>query len=505
MNSGVRFHLFGTSSMGETVDLYATTNSSGVAQFTDVPIGSGYTLEEVDTAVRYVVPSSQSVNVEWEKATNASFRNVLKKFNITLNKVDGETTAPQGDATLAGAVYGVYKDGELVDTYTTDSEGHFTTSYYVCDSGWTVQEISPSEGYLLDETVYPVGADPKQYEVEFNSAPAVESPETVQKGKITIIKHCDDGSTQIETPEVGAEFAVFLKSSGGYENAKDSERDYLICDENGYAETKLLPYGVYRYLINNAPFTSYVKVIKTDAETGMAIPYAGAGFQIYDSNGQLVTMRFTYPAVTTIDTFYTTTDGTLITPEVLPYGTGYSLVEVQAPYGYVLNDQPVYFDITPDNSTEENAVAVVEVERPNMPQKGTISITKLGEVFSSVTALGGATTDENGNEIELPVSYQPVYEEKQLAGAVYEVTAAEDIITPDGTLRYAAGEVVATLTTAQDGLVATEPLYLGKYQVREVEAPFGMVLDTETHTVELTYTGQEIEITEASATLHDDR
>ena len=533
LNSGVRFHLYGTSSMGETVDLYATTNGSGVAQFTDVPIGSGYTLEEVDTAVRYVVPSSQTANIEWENVTNATFRNVLKKFNITLNKVDGETTAPQGDATLAGAVYGVYKDGELVDTYTTDSEGYFTTSYYVCDSGWTVQEISPSEGYLLDETVYPVGADPKQYEVEFNSAPVVTSPETVQKGKITIIKHCDDGSTQIETPEVGAEFAVFLKSSGSYDSAKDSEKDYLVCDENGYAETKLLPYGVYtvrqtkgwdgrelmkdfdvfinkdggvyRYLINNAPFTSYVKVIKTDAETGKAIPYAGAGFQIFDPNGQLVTMKFTYPAVTTIDTFYTTTDGTLIAPEVLPYGTGYSLVEVQAPYGYVLNSEPVYFDITPDNSTEESAVTVVEVERPNMPQKGTISITKLGEVFSSVTVLGGSSVDENGNEVNLPVSYQPVYEEKALEGAVYEVTAAEDIITPDGTLRYAAGEVVSTLTTAQDGPVATEPLYLGKYQVREVEAPFGTVLDTECHLVELTYAGQEVEITETAAILHDDR
>ena len=533
LNSGVRFHLYGTSSTGETVDLYATTNGSGVAQFTDVPTGSGYTLEEVDTAVRYVVPATQTTNIEWEKVANVSFRNVLKKFNITLNKVDGETTAPQGDATLAGAIYGVYKDGKLVDTYTTDSEGHFTTSYYVCDSGWTVQEISPSEGYLLDETAYPVGADPKQYEVEFNSVPAVTSPETVQKGKITLIKHCDDGSTQIETPEVGAEFAVFLKSAGDYSSAKESERDYLTCDENGYAETKLLPYGVYtvrqtkgwdgrelmkdfdvfinkdggvyRYLINNAPFTSYVKVIKTDAETGKAIPYAGAGFQIYDPNGQLVTMQFTYPAVTTIDTFYTTTDGTLITPEVLPYGTGYSLVEVQAPYGYVLNSEPVYFDITPDNSTEESAVTVAEVERSNMPQKGTISLNKLGEVFSSVTALGGAATDEAGNEATFPVSYQPVYEERALAGAVYEVTAAEDIITPDGTLRYAAGEVVSTLTTAQDGPVATEPLYLGKYQVREIEAPFGTVLDTETHLVELTYVGQEIDITETSTTLHDDR
>jgi len=533
LNSGVRFHLFGTSSTGETVDLYATTNSSGVAQFTDIPIGSGYTLEEVDTAIRYVIPSGQTVNIEWEKATNATFRNVLKKFNVTLTKVDGETGAPQGDATLAGAVYGIYKDGALVDTYTTDSDGSFTTNYYTCGSGWTVQEITPSEGYLLDNTVYPVGADPQQYTVEFNAAPALESPETVQKGKITIIKHCDDGSTQIETPEVGAEFAVFLKSSGSYDNAKESERDYLVCDENGYAETKLMPYGVYtvrqtkgwdgrelmkdfdvfinkdggvyRFLINNAPFTSYVKVIKTDAETGKAIPYAGAGFQIYNPNGQLVTMQFTYPEITTIDTFYTTNDGTLITPEALPYGTGYSLVEVQAPYGYVLNSEPVFFDITPADSTEVSDVTVVEVQRPNMPQKGIIKVSKTGEVFSSVNALGGASVDEDGNETDLPTSYQPVYTETALAGAVYEVTAAEDIITPDGTLRYSAGDVVATLTTTQDGPVATEPLYLGKYTVQEVEAPFGTVLDTETHTVELTYAGQEVEITEASASLRDER
>ena len=201
LNSGVRFHLYGTSSMGETVDLFATTSSSGVAQFPDIPIGSGYTLEEVDTAVRYVVPAAQSANVEWEKVTNATFRNVLKKFNITLDKVDGETGTQQGDATLAGAVYGVYKDGELVDTYTSDSKGHFTTSYYTCGSAWTVQEISPSQGYLLDETAYPVDADPKRYEVEFNSAPALTSPETVVTGKITIFKHYDDGSTQIETPK----------------------------------------------------------------------------------------------------------------------------------------------------------------------------------------------------------------------------------------------------------------------------------------------------------------
>ena len=287
-------------------------------------------------------------------------------------------------------------------------------------------------------------------------------------------------------------FEVFLKASGGYENAKESERDYLVCDENGFAETKLLPYGIYtvrqtkgwegnelmdafdvfvskdgetyRYLINNAEFKAYVKVIKTDAETGKSIPYAGAGFQIYDPSGNKVEMTFTYPEITTIDTFYTTEDGTLITPEVLDYGTGYSLVEVSAPYGYVLNSEPVYFDITEDASTEEGAVTIVKVERPNMPQKGTITVSKSGEVFSSVTEADGL--------------YQPVYASAGLAGAVYEITAAEDIITPDGTLRYSKGEVAATIETDSTGTATTEPLYLGSYEIREVKAPYGCLLYT---------------------------
>ena len=130
----------------------------------------------------------------------------------------------------------------------------------------------------------------------------------------------------------------------------------------------------YRYLINNANFESYIKIVKKDAETGNTIPYAGAGFQIYDPNGNLVTMTFTYPEVTTIDTFYTTADGDLITPQTLEYGKGYSLVEVQAPYGYVLNSEPVYFDVVQENSEEESGITVIEVVRSNMAQKGTITV-----------------------------------------------------------------------------------------------------------------------------------
>lgn len=518
LNEGVKFHLSGASLSGLAVDEYAVTDSSGKAYFRDVLIGTGYVLEEIDTAIRYVVPDNQTAAVEWNKVTNKSFTNILKKWNVTVTKSDKETGTAQGDASLAGATYGIYKGEQLIDTYTTDANGQFTTKYYICGDDWSVREISPSEGYLLDESAHHIGAEAKNYTVEYNST-ANDVTEQVIKGNIALIKHTDDGETQIETPEVGAEFEVFLKSAGGYGAAKDTERDYLVCDENGYAATKDLPYGIYtvhqvkgwdgrellpdfdvyiakdgqtyHYLANNANFESYIKIVKVDAETGKVIPYAGAGFQLYRPDGSLITQTFTYPEVTTIDTFYTNDEGTLITPEKLEYGSGYSLVEVFAPYGYTLNSEPVYFDVTQDASTDEDGVTVIEVVKPNMAQKGVIKISKSGEVFSSVTEADGL--------------YQPVFSVQGLPGAVYEITAAEDIITPDGTTRYSKGEIVDTVTTDETGLAESKPLYLGKYEIREIKAPYGMVLNTEIRTAELVYAGQEIEITEISASFYNER
>ena len=516
---GVKFHLYGTSVSGLAVDEFAVTNSKGVATFKDVLIGSGYTLEEVDTAIRYVIPASQSAAVEWNSVTNKSFSNILKKFNVTVTKSDYETGTAQGDASLAGATYGIYKGDQLVDTYVTDKNGQFTTSYYVCGDDWSIKEIEPSEGYLLDNASYHVGAEAKLYTVERNSAPAIDVTEQVQKGNIAIIKHTDDGETKIETPEEGAVFAIYLKSSGSFDAAKETERDYITCDENGFAQSKNMPYGVYtvhqvsgwegrelmpdfdvfiakdgetyRYLINNANFESFIKVIKVDAESGKTIPYAGAGFQIYRPDGTKVEMTFTYPEVTTIDTFYTNDAGMLITPEKLEFGKGYSLVEVSAPYGYVLSSDPVKFDVAEDNSSEDSGVKVVEVKLGNYAQKGIIKISKSGEVFATVTEADGM--------------YQPVYEVQGLAGATYEIKAAEDVYTLDGTLRYSAGEVVDTVTTGEDGVAESKPLYLGKYEIYETEAPFGMVINTEVHSAELVYAGQEIEITETAASFCNDR
>lgn len=506
------------------------TNSKGEFELTDLFPGS-YTVTEI-TDSKYETQKSQTVKVESGKTATVTFKNVLKKWNLTVTKTDAETKSAQGDATLAGAVYGIYNNGKLVDKYTTDKNGSFKTSYYVCGDNWTLKEIEPSEGYLLDETEYHIGAEAKKYTIENNSI-SIGVTEDILKGKIAIIKHTDDGSTKIETPEKGAEFQVYLKSSGSYAKAKESERDNLICDEYGFAETKDLPYGTYtvhqtkgwngtkfiadfdvfisennktyKYLINNASLESYVKIVKVDSETGKQIPYAGAGFQIYDPDGNKVTMKYTYPTVTEIETFYTNSEGYLITPETLPYGKGYSVVEVQAPYGYTLDSTPVSFDITAENTSEENGVTIVKTEKKNTPQKGTITVEKTGEIFSNVTAVGGGYTDENGNDVALPTIYQPEYSVSGLSGAVFEIYADENITTPDGTVRAKKDELVATLKTNSKGTATSKQLYLGKYRVVETVAPYGTVINPEPHTVELTYSGQNEKVTNTSTSFTNDR
>ncbi len=501
------------------------TGLDGVAILSDIPVYNSrnekivYTISEKNVPVRYVVPADQTATLTADATTTKTFKNILKKFTVEVTKQDSETASEQGNGTLAGAVYGLYLDGELVDQYVTDENGYFKTKEYVCGN-YTVQEISPSEGYLLDETVYSVGAESENYCIEHNPLSKTVT-EDVIKGNIAMIKHSDDGSTQIETPEVGAEFEVYLKSSGSYANAVETERDHLTCDENGFAQTKDMPYGIYtvhqtkgwegtefiadfdvnisengqtyRYLINNAEFESYIKVVKVDSETGKTIPYEGAGFEIYSSNGQKISMTFAYPTPTTIDTFYTNSEGYLITPEVLPYGE-YSLVEVQAPYGYALDKTPVAFSVSSENAEKENSLTIVKVEKQNTAQKGKISVHKTGDIFTSVATASSAYTNENGEMIVNPTTYTPVFANGDLSGAVFQVIAVEDIVTLDGTTRAYAGDVVSEITTDENGYAETEPLYLGKYEVREIKAPEGYVLNNEPKDVELTYAGQEFEV-----------
>lgn len=510
--SGIRFHFTGPKDFSKTF----TTDENGEIPLSGLAPGT-YTITE-ESMDRYVPNQSKTITIASNQSTSVAFHNILKKFRVTVTKQDYEKGHAQGDAKLGGAVYGLYKGDELIAQYTTDSNGSFTTDYFVCGTDWTVREISPSEGYLLNDTVYRVGADPRDYNIEYNTAPDMTVMEQVIKGKISIIKHTDDGETQIETPEKGAEFQIFLKSSGSFVNADKDERDTIVCDQDGFASTKLLPYGVYtvhqtkgwdgrekitdfdvfintdgktyKFLINNKNFESYLKVVKLDKETGKRIPYEGAAFEIYDSNNHRITMQYTYPQVTSIHTFYTNKEGYLITPERLPYGY-YTLKEVQAPYGYVLDDTPIPFSITQENSSTDTGVTVVKVKAKDMAQKGVINITKTGEVFSSV---------EENNGV-----YTPKYSVGNLKGAVFEVYAAEDITTLDGTVRYDQGSLVDTITTDDDGVAKSKELYLGKYTIIEKTAPNGYVHNATKYDAELTYAGQNVSVTSTDLSVYNDR
>lgn len=516
--SGINFTVTGANGFNRTI----ATDSNGEWKIEGINPGT-YTVTE-ESINKYVPQNSQTVTVEGgNKTATVTFSNKLKKFRVSVNKQDIEKTHSQGDAKLGGAIYGLYHGDTLVAQYTTQNDGTFNTDYFVCDTNWTLKEIQPSEGYLLDETVYPVGADPQLYTVEYNWTSNTVK-EQVKKGKVSIIKHTDDGSTKIETPEKGAEFQLYLKSSGSFVNADPDERDTIICDEDGFASSKLLPYGVYtvhqtkgwdgrekitdfdvfiqsdnvtyKFLINNANFSSYLKVVKLDKETNKQIPYAGAAFEIYDANGHRISMKYTYPQVTTIHTFYTNSEGYLITPEKLEYGD-YKLVEVQAPYGYVLDSTPIAFSINQENSSTDTGVTVVKVKAKDIAQKGVIEITKTGEVFSSVNSSMNEKLNLN--------TYMPIYEKGNLKDAVYEIYAAEDITTTDGTVRAEKGELVDTITTGDKGIAKSKELYLGKYTIIEKTAPLKFVLNKDKHNVELTYAGQNVKVTSTALSVYNER
>lgn len=199
--------------------------------------------------------------------------------------------------------------------------------------------------------------------------------------------------------------------------------------------------------------------------------------------GEYIVQHINYPTPTDIDTYYTDVTGKLMMPEKLPYGN-YEIIEQCTAYGYVLDSAPIAFKV-------DGSKTVVTVEKHNMPQKGIVNISKSGEVFFSAVETDGV--------------YSLVFADKGFAGAAYEITAAEDIITPDGTLRYAKGTVVDTVTTDESGAAESKALYLGKYTVRETKAPYGMVLNGTPKTVELTYAGETVEVTETSAEFYNER
>lgn len=610
---GIPFHI-----SGNGVEKDVVTGPDGTIKVDNLQAGN-YTVTE-KAPDKYVQPASQQVTIYPGQTSSVSFSNILKKFTVEMEKKDSGHNKPrsteyeaQGDATLDGAVYGLFKGETLLDTYTTANGGKFTTKEYPCGPDYSIREISPSEGYLLDETVYPVGAEPGNFTLENNSIP-MTATEDVILGSIAITKHTDQPATpeqeepvpqseapdsssseipestpvpedeaasssqpeasaeseapaepagepssesspapesepepapsasivpqlvpavaslaskasvlplsttsssdevQIEQPEEGAEFQVYLASAGSYGNAKETERDLLITDSYGFARSKDLPYGLYvvhqtagaegqkfvpdfsvfiskhgktyYYILNNPTFTSLIRFEKKDLESGKIIPLAGTAVKIRNTDtGEWVVQHLNYPSPIDIDTFVTDSTGTLMLPEPLPFGN-YELYEQQSPWGYVFDGEPVPFVV---DGTQD----VITVEKYNIAQKGTITVSKEGEVFSHVAEAGGL--------------YQPQYEVQGQPGAVYDVTALEDIVTPDGTVHLKAGELAATLTTGSDGTATSEPLYLGRYQILERTAPDGMVIDPEPKEFTLSYAGQEVEITSASVGFVNER
>lgn len=526
--SGISFQIKGTSVYGDVINKTARTDATGAAVFTGLPIGD-YVVEEINVDYRYVVPESKKVSVKFNETSEVSFHNVLKKWRMEVYKVDyGLVCMPedppdwmenlsdirgvsQGDATLEGAVYELYNGRFLKGTYTTDENGYFITDYFPCGSDWCLREVSSSKGYLLNTENVFLDTEAEFFTKEFNTA-SIRVNEYVQFGNIMLTKHLGDGTTGINPPEVGAEFEIYLTSAGSYKNARETERDYLLTSEDGHAYSKDLPYGkytvkqvkgaegyeiseafdvfieedlkTYSYILNDARIKAHIDIVKKDAETGNIIPAAGIGFKVKDlSTGKYITQHISYPTPTDIDTFYTDATGKLRLPAELHYGE-YELIEQCTAEGYVLDSTPVKFTV--DGSSK-----VVTIEKKNTAQKGQIIIEKKGEVFSTVK-------EEDGKHI-------PVFEIKGLEGAEFEITAAEDIYTLDGTKRFEKGQVVDTVTTGADGTAVSAQLYLGKYTVTETKAPYGMVMLEEPLSAELTYAGQEVELTSTAITANNER
>jgi LPXTG-motif cell wall-anchored protein len=444
---------------------------------------------------------------------------------VKITKLDAETAATaQGDATLSGAVFDLLDaNGTLVERiYCGNST--FALSKEVKLGSYVVKEVTPPLGYTLTQKEYPVTIDYAGQEVEVNLVSA-EVSNRVIKGNIQIVKHSDDPDPQVdpENEQVqkaleGIVFEIHLKSAGSYANAKPTERDSITTDENGYARTKDLPYGLYtvtevqgadehkvcapfdvfisqdgrtyHYIVENTVYFGKVKIVKTDAETGNVIPVPNVEFRIKNTDtGEWVSQEILYPTPIVIDSYLTAPDGTLVMPAPLHFGN-YELHEVQAPYGYLLSEQPVPFKVT-----SENPVEYLEVTMPNAPVKGRATVQKTGEVLT-----GAAEIESKDGTI-----YTPEYTVRGIARATFDIVAAEDIITPDGTVRAEAGTVVDTITTGADGCAESRELYLGNYYAVETAVPYGFLLDETPLPFSLVYQDQYTALVSAETGLYNER
>lgn len=507
--SGLRFKV-----TGNGIDRIYTTDKDGNIPIKNLVAGE-YIITEVDTPNKYVQPQTQVVYVKPAETTAVDFSNILKKFNINITKSDEETGSnPQGDATLDGAEYDIYdSQGNLVDHMKAD--GQTATSKLLILGTYKLYEVVPPKGYTLNTQPITVTGDFEGQTVEIGRADTAITDRVI-KGQVAVTKFADKPLTGdsedggVKLPLEGIEFTLTLKSTG-------EEACKITTDADGYAITPLLPYGIYRieetigaegyrkiepfdirinkngkiykYILENTVYETDVKIVKKDAETGKVIPLAGTQFKIKDSSGNWVTQKYNYPTPTTIDTFETAEDGTLVLPQSLPAGN-YELYEVKAPYGYTVSKEPIPFTVSASAPT-----AILEVTCKNQPVKGNVTIEKQGERFVASDFIG----------TELGVMFSPIYELQNLEGVTFNIIAVEDITTQDGTIRYKQGEIVDTITTRKNGKATSKALYLGKYQAVETSTLDGFVLDGTAHPFELTYQDQDTEIVTTSVCLENAR
>ncbi len=523
---------FSVKNVGGAVVDVITTAADGKGQSKALPLGT-YTVQETKAPWGFVVDpglytrtlsgSLGTAEIVYASAIPVPERPQTGRIKIT--KLDAETGAsPQGNATLAGAVFDLLDAGGRQVERIYCGTNNYAVSKEVPLGSYVVKEVTPPLGYTLSQQEYPVKIDYAGQEAGIHLVQQ-EVHNAVIKGRIQLVKHSDapDPAVDPENPQVqqpmgGIVFEVFLKAAGSYEAAKEAERDLLTTDENGYASTRNLPYGVYTvkevqgaaehsicapfdvfisqngriyyYIVENTAYYGKVKVVKTDAETGKTIPVPNIEFKIKNTDtGEWVSQEILYPTPVVLDSYLTNAEGWLVMPKPLLHGN-YELHEVQAPNGYVLTETPVAFTVTSDNPVE-----FLEFTMPNMPVKGQVTVTKTGEVLSGARRL----ESEYGN------IFVPEYTTRGIAGAVFSIIAAEDIVTPDGTVRAAAGEVVDSITSDENGSATSKELYLGHYFAVETAVPHGFVLDETPLPFSLVYADQHTPLVSAETGLYNER
>ncbi len=541
---GVRFDIYYNDEYGTGLATTMVTDKDGIAISEPLRKGKyivrehgetmGYVFEEI--ALDATVKSDETTELA---ATNQPVMVRLKLYKRDAEEYEGDIAdiSTRGDGELTGAEFQALAGENITDrqgnvlhakgdvviaSVKTSGEDASVTTGELWPGLYEIVELSPPVGYRPSSGRFYVDAQT----AAFQSTEAVITYDGLVTNKILygvlgIVKFLGDnlehvGSGVVETPEQGAEFEVYIKSAGSYENAREFERDYLKTNRYGKAKTKALPYGVYvlrqvvgaeghafmepiefmidgtedlqdppSLILNNQAVRYRLHIAKMDAETNQPIALANTAFQLKDGEGNIVTQTVSYPTQMEIDTFLTDDTGSVTLPETVAWGQ-YFIEEVQSPEGYLLSTEPVSVFIGRAGDDADEVYEVV-AEIPNTPVKGKIILEKTGLQLAGFES----ETDVYGNVLQ-----KPVYEEAYLAGAVFELRAAGDVVGKDGTLWYGADELVETLTTTANGLVHSKELPLGKYYLAEVQAPAGYVLTSERYEVELAFADNQTAVVE---------